>query len=316
MFFFKGLLLSIILRVVLGLIAPKIWTHAEIDNSNAIEYMAVHHPDQPPLPFNKIKSIETIYDARLGVDSQLVQATLKKHGFCLAVSKTAVRRWHSKKQICQVYTHELQSVLQQHLDGISHIVFWHPNMRATTPSLRQRLLRNWIAGPAASVHVDTDYGGHAHNISALTNWIARNAISECPTDEILDALIKGHRFAVVNAWRSIDRHSPIKRAPLAILHNKKWFAFPSMTADECLLFTQFDRQLGQPSELWHCALPDIVEGSRPRRSFELRAFIVFNEKVKFEEDRFLHAPIPLLSRYNSECFCVAQEERKKAAARI
>merc|ERR1719491_2613077 len=69
-----------------------------------------------------------------------------------------------------------------------------------------------------------------------------------------------------------------------------WYTYPSMTKDECLLFLQYDRLLSQPSDLWHCALPSVGVGSKdrgcggggqdhgiPRRSFDIRALVVFRE---------------------------------------
>ena len=51
-----------------------------------------------------------------------------------------------------------------------------------------------------------------------------------------------------------------------------------------------DRKLGRPSELWHCALPGLVEGDEgdegdggaaapPRRSFEVRALVLLEEQL-------------------------------------
>ena len=41
----------------------------------------------------------------------------------------------------------------------------------------------------------------------------------------------------------------------------RWYTFPRMQ-DEVLCFTQYDRKLGRPSEIWHCALPEVVEAAR------------------------------------------------------
>merc|ERR1719491_565753 len=88
-----------------------------------------------------------------------------------------------------------------------------------------------------------------------------------------------------------------------------WYTYPSMTKDECLLFLQYDRLQSQPSDLWHCALSPNEFNSdpgsgMPRRSFDIRALVVFEEKVPGELDRFrTHRPRPILSLEDSGCFC-------------
>mmetsp|Transcript_4946 Transcript_4946/g.20226 ORF Transcript_4946/g.20226 Transcript_4946/m.20226 type:complete len:162 (+) Transcript_4946:1699-2184(+) len=145
---------------------------------------------------------------------------------------------------------------------------------------------------------------------------------------VADALRAGRRFAVLNAWRNVDAASPVRRAPLALFATRYdtegacfpraapdpatslWYAFPRMTAHEVLLFKQYDRDAARPADLWHCALPGVVDDDAPpRRSFELRVFVLFSEDVPPERDRLAagrHAPRAALSREESECFCGEQ----------
>ncbi len=183
-----------------------------------------------------------------------------------------------------------------------------------------------------------------------------------PTNEIVALLERGHRFAIVNFWRNINS-DPISQSPLAILYTNydqidssdqnenyqnqsqknsrnmsklncfpyvapntvksKWYTFPQMTTDECLIFLQYDRLATQISDLWHCALTNYMETKQegqnqddveiePRKSFDVRAFIVFDELVPLELDRLHPNRLrPGLTFDESGCFCDEQAEKRR-----
>ena len=80
------------------------------------------------------------------------------------------------------------------------------------------------------------------------------------------------------------------------MERSRWYVFPRMTSDEVLLFTQFDRSAEYPGDTWHSALPSVAEQRAaeepaeeplpPRRSFEVRCLVVFEEMVEHGCDRF------------------------------
>ena len=93
--------------------------------------------------------------------------------------------------------------------------------------------------------------------------------------------------------------------------------FPNTTKDEVIVFYQYDRNVLQPSDLWHCAI-STTRGResnnefmhQPRKSFDIRAFIVLNETVPDEFDRFSpDRTRPILSFEESGCFCDEQAKR-------
>ena len=101
----------------------------------------------------------------------------------------------------------------------------------------------------------------------------------------------------------------------------RWYTFPHMTKDECLMFYQYDRLVSQLSDLWHCALTRSEveseshkndEQHQPRKSFDIRAFIVFDEIVPTELDRFhsYNRLRPILSFEESGCFCDEQAAKR------
>jgi len=209
------------------------------------------------------------------------------------------------------------------------------------------------ASIASMVHIDTDVGAY-ENIDDFISIIDKNKIegTSFPKERVIKSIKKGCRFAIINFWRNIDAEQPVQTAPLGILHTQyedkysqhetgyscfpngipdmtqsKWYTYPNMTIDECLLFLQYDRLLSQPSDLWHGALKTVSPAindevdhdkttvntsMQPRKSFDIRAFIVFDEKVPPELDRFHRSRLrPKLSLEQSGCFCEEQAEKRR-----
>ena len=145
----------------------------------------------------------------------------------------------------------------------------------------------------------------------------------------MEAIAKGKRFAIVNAWRNIASF-PVVSNPLALfsvryddsnkafpeaapnMNQSKWYTYSNMTQDEVLLFCQYDRDVTRPSDLWHCALHDIGDvNSPPRSSIDVRCFILFDEVVPKETDRYSDNRLAsLLTHQESGCFCDKQAERR------
>ena len=199
---------------------------------------------------------------------------------------------------------------------------------------------------AAMVHIDNDIGAYADEESVI-DLILKNRVggmyndvdddAGMKRDELVNLLRAGHRFVVLNKWRNVD-DEPVQSAPLGMLATRYkaelmafpdgalneregfWYCFPNMHQDEYLVFKQYDRDLMFPSDLWHCALSLLGNsGGRQeylsvpppsRRSFDVRAFLILNEKVHKNRDRFSATRRqPLLSHHESECFC--EEQRRK-----
>lgn len=125
---------------------------------------------------------------------------------------------------------------------------------------------------------------------------------------------------VVNCWRNVGTE-PTQRAPLGIyepryngerttcfpgdvldLSHGRWYVFPEMRTEECLLFKQYDRDIRFVSDLWQCALHSLSTDDAPlRRSLDVRAFVVLKERVLSEFDRYTEDRIrPLLTFEESE----------------
>jgi len=334
------------LLVALQVAAPALtpWRTVKLDYTAANAFMAQHYGRSHYFP---TVAAEQIYNARKGIcDEQgnTCSATLQNCGFALYRSPLALTNWGDLEELERVYLPELRQMLIEAFAGqtISHVVFWNPKLRGS----------EWTAngdteyertGIATLAHLDTDMLGFRGETDAIVRMVERNRIESLLEGQpavgakltgrgraLADAISDGQRFAIVNAWRNVDPHSPVRTAPLAVMATRykpradgrppavvpeaapcaersRWYTFPQMTSDECLLFLQYDRSVLAPSDVWHCALPDVSEGevseeedAPPRRSMELRAFVVFDERVPHSQDRFTGAAVPRVQRLTEE----------------
>eukprot|EP00304_Pavlova_gyrans_P007120 CAMPEP_0206054862 /NCGR_PEP_ID=MMETSP1466-20131121/39035_1 /ASSEMBLY_ACC=CAM_ASM_001126 /TAXON_ID=44452 /ORGANISM="Pavlova gyrans, Strain CCMP608" /LENGTH=360 /DNA_ID=CAMNT_0053430083 /DNA_START=1 /DNA_END=1083 /DNA_ORIENTATION=+ len=200
---------------------------------------------------------------------------------------------------------------------------------------RRETARSMIAAVAHLDTDMLAYDGDAHGFARLVERNSVDVLvrgqppSGAPLGEkghaIAHAIRGGQRFAIVNAWRNVDPSSPIRRAPLALLASRwkteesgrplvvpeapprpeasRWYVFPEMTVNEVLLFKQFDRCVDFQSDIWHCALPgvgaeeDDTTRAPPRRSFEVRALVLFDDNpVPAASDRFTGDAMPRVIR--------------------
>merc|ERR1711933_695089 len=106
----------------------------------------------------------------------------------------------------------------------------------------------------------------------------------------------------MNTWRNINIYEPIHSAQLGLfvpkynangyfpfskhnMSNSRWYVYPKMTYNECLFFNQYDRKSSILSDIWHCALSDIIDNNNQnekkpsslRKSFDVKVFIILKE---------------------------------------
>lgn len=333
---------------------PVLWRHATIDYSAANDYIQAHYQEESRY-FSHVDESqqvqEPIYNARGGFwdDSrqELVLPSLAKNGFCFHSELPTTLDCTNVHQIQSTYLPQLRHVVLPTAfanENISDIVFWHAMLRGEDQviagssadySTTSEIPTGTIA-PLA--HIDTDVGAF-DSTDEIVGFIDKNRLNDAhqskhfSADKLKDALRTGRRFAIVNVWRNANPDAPITSAPLAFLSTRypnngdcfpkarpdlsqsRWYSYPRMTHDECLIFLQFDRQIQRPSDLWHCALADEKDmheqsTSIPRRSLDVRALVLFEEVVPPTMDRLAVDRIrPSLSRRESECFCREQADQ-------
>lgn len=254
--------------------------------------------------------------------------------------------WTNKEQVGTQYLPKLREIITKSLSSgsngyITHIEFYHPMVRGEDVDLTQK-----TSPIARRVHIDTDFG--AHDIEGIVNLVEKNSIrsnhhSSFPREDIMAAIRDGKRFSVINAWKEIQiNDAKVSRAHLGLLPAQydcdknlvptqfrcfptsqpdpsfsRWYVYPNMSSDEVLLFKQYDRRADLISDIWHCSLPPTLdeieqEDALPRRSFDVRALVVFDNVVPNELDRYCNdRPRPVLTLEESGCFCDEQAAKRK-----
>ena len=298
---------------------------------------------------------EPIFNARQGIfddaSGKLAPASLATCGFGLLspCASASVSDWTDAAAVRSQYLPELRRLIIDAVEAspehgtVAHLIFWHMLLREEGSTYVGPADQSCVAvttGPIAGmVHVDTDVNAYAGDAARLARIVLANEVVEeggAPFSDDLASLLTRRRFCILNSWTNADPDGgPILRAPLALLASRypaaagelarfpehtpdpqrsRWYTFPRMQ-DEVLCFTQYDRKLGRPSEIWHCALPEVVEAAdaRPRRSFEVRALVVLDEALPAPLDRWrpLEHTRPTLSHSESGEFCDEQACKRK-----
>ena len=166
------------------------------------------------------------------------------------------------------------------------------------------------AAPVPRVHCDYTHEGAPRRLRQLgERGIFSHLKKRQMTTEEVDALAAG-RYAFINVWRSIDKENAVARSPLAVCdeasvdpdekfkyelrfpdrtgetyslrHSEKhkWYWYPAMTHDECLVFKCFDKRKDSTRFTFHTAFddPSTTEASPPRQSIEVRTIAFFDDQ--------------------------------------
>lgn len=261
--------------------------------------------------------------------------------------------WSNVNDVRESYLPELERILVCNLFASHKIFsccFWNPMLRGEGLKISRNEGGTSTANIASLVHIDTDVGAY-ESIDELLNAVDKNkveytstAVTDFNVKEMASLINEKKRFAIINFWRNID-DEPVSSAPLAILSTRynedehqhrlsglpnsrpdmkqsRYYVFPLATKDEVIVFYQYDRNAKQTSDMWHCAIKPQQqqhhgvgneESTRPRRSFDIRAMVVFDENVPEELDRFGADRIrPKLTMEESECLCEKQGEDRRS----
>ena len=108
----------------------------------------------------------------------------------------------------------------------------------------------------------------------------------CPSDDEEDENITSKD--ILASWPALPHVKPSNKS--------RWYTFPAVTSDELLLFTQYDRDVRTTTDVWHCALTNVINHSeqysdrsdddaRNRHSFDMRCLVLLDESVPEEWDR-------------------------------
>lgn len=244
---------------------------------------------------NRAPRAVTITNARLMPEA----FSLDVEGFTLARHTTKVTDFNDDDQLDSIYAPEIEALIARAAGGTSAVVYDHTR-RSTNRAHRETYAsRDPVPAP------------HSDYTDASAFQRMRDKFGDAGAEERLKC-----RFSIVNAWRSMGgtleqwpltvcdartideaaltqtrREAPVRPDP-SFEYNRpsetrhaifdpahKWYWFPRMTADEVLLFKNYDtRTDGTARYALHSAFedPDTPANAAPRETIETRAFVFYD----------------------------------------
>ena len=215
--------------------------------------------------------------------------SLDREGFALGRFETRVTDFYDEDQITDIYYPEIEQFLESESGATSVHVFDHTIRVQDEATRTQKAVRL----PVAPMHNDyTEWSGPQR---------VRDVMPEADAERYL-----GHRFTMVNVWRSIGASA--ERLPLAmadartvqaddfvatdlVYQDRKgeifqvrhstgqdWFYFPDMQPDEVVLLKCFDNDANSPARYTaHGAFENPLADRQmpPRESIEVRTMVSY-----------------------------------------
>jgi hypothetical protein len=264
-----------------GVVAPLNFTMPMAEKPYSYNY-------EPPAGVSLRNTKEETHQVKI-LDARQVadKLSLEREGFVLLNRPTVAKDLYAEDEITGVYYPECAQLIKEATGAVRVHVFDH-------------IVRN--AARMAKGNRVKGYAGRVHN--DYTGWSAPQRVRDLMGAEA-EELLK-HRYAEINLWRPIA--GPLLRSPLAlcdaqtlseenlvaselryrdrtgetyaVTYNpaQRWFYFPKMQADECVLIRCFDSaRSGAARFSAHGAFddPNTPPDAPPRESIETRALVFF-----------------------------------------
>mmetsp|Transcript_55367 Transcript_55367/g.177598 ORF Transcript_55367/g.177598 Transcript_55367/m.177598 type:complete len:579 (+) Transcript_55367:50-1786(+) len=264
----------------------------------------INQPDKGDVEDRVEPASTLMHDAR----GLTPEATLESHGFALRTWPTSVRDFQDDKEVVQTYYEEMIELVKR-ASGASRVYVFDHTLRETgATSLNAE--EGGKAAPVPRVHCDYTAAGAPRRLQQLgEKGIFSRVKRRLLAPAEVDALANG-RFAFINVWRSISDESPVQQLPLAVCDENtvrpsdrflyelrfpdrtgenyslqfseehKWYYYPEMVKDECLIFKVYDKKESGPRFVFHTAFTDprTPPGAPPRRSLEVRTIAFFEKE--------------------------------------
>ena len=240
-----------------------------------------------------------IRDAR-----RALKASLDDNGFELRRQATQCMNFFDPAAVASTYYPEVEAIVREATGCASVIVFDHTVRETGAGSLNVLSDTSQAAAPVMRVHTDYTHESAPRRVQDLTRGESYTGVKL--SQEECDRILKS-RYSFINVWRSVGE-DPALRCPLAVcdansvdfskairyeMHfpdrigsnfalehspEHKWYYYPRMTRDECLLFKVFERDAGRTQSVFHAAFddPTTPTDAAPRRSIECRTIACFS----------------------------------------
>ncbi|KAL1520033.1 hypothetical protein AB1Y20_023511 [Prymnesium parvum] len=233
-------------------------------------------------------------------------ASLESMGFQLAFKPTACANFSDRKAIVETYYDEMIELIKDNSGADRVFIFDHTIRKSGQSNLNATGAGS--AAPVPRVHCDYTADGAPRRMEQLgKEGIFSRLRGRNLTPEEVAELMEG-RFAFINVWRSICDDGPVMQHPLAVcdersVHSEdhfryalrfpdrtgenyslkfsdshRWYSYPWMTKDECLIFKVYDKKVDGPRFVYHTAFQDprSPPSALPRQSIEVRAIAFFD----------------------------------------
>lgn len=312
---------------------PVVVCSAVVDYSAVNEYVQAHYQTG----YFDVDRIEQQFHDGLALRSNCASErnVLSDNGVAVINSPLQDEiNWTKLEDIERCYIPYLKQIICRLFDNIECYCFWNPMMRGESYSVsRSEVEATPTANVASLVHIDTDIG--AFDLEDFLDIVDENSVYQSTLGDshsfrqtAQNAIVNNKRFVVLNFWRNIGSQ-PVSSSPLAILSTRydnpnkafpdvspsedsRWYVFPNITGDEVVAFYQYDRNVMQASDMFHCAISNGVKFGEGRKSFDIRALILLDEDVPAEADRYRSGRTrPVLSFEESGIFCDEQAKKRK-----
>ena len=242
-------------------------------------------------------------------------ATLETKGFELQSWPTRCTDFADDEEVVRTYYGEMMELVKS-ASGAERVFIFDHTLRETGNTNLNAAAGGGAAAPVPRVHCDYTVNGAPRRLLQLgEEGIYSRLRGRTLTSAEAQELSNG-RFAFINVWRSIDDVHPVMREPLAVCDENsvpdddrfiyelrfpdrtgenyslrhstehKWYYYPKLTKDECLVFKVYDKKEDGPRFVFHSAFdePGTPADAPPRRSIEVRAIAFFDPPPLTEEE--------------------------------
>jgi hypothetical protein len=242
------------------------------------------------------------------------QIQLETYGFELQSYPTVVQDFHNNAEVEHIYYEEMRALVKKVSGAKSVLIFDHTVRSSGSTNLNASKVGD-AAAPVPRVHCDYTAESAPRRLmqfakTGVYSHIRKRNLTE---EDIKD--LASRRFAFINVWRSIS-DEPIEQKPLACCDTRttpdkdhrlyelifpdrvgenyslkfsdaqKWYYFPRMVKDECLVFKVYDKKADGPRFTFHTAFEDpLTTASSPaRKSIEIRSIAFFDDNAVDDGD--------------------------------
>ncbi|KAL3920686.1 MAG: hypothetical protein SGPRY_005165 [Prymnesium sp.] len=240
---------------------------------------------------------------------------LESMGFQLASCPTGCTDFSDSAAVVATYYNEMIELVKRSSGAARVLIFDHTIRESGLSNLNAS--EGSSASPVPRVHCDYTAGSAPRRMAQLgEEGIFSRLRGRNLSKEETSALMAG-RFAFINVWRSISDEGPVMQSPLAVCDETsvperdrfvyelrfpdrtgenyslrysrahRWFYYPWMTKDECLIFKVYDKKADGPRFVFHTAFddPQTPAAAPPRKSIEVRAIAFFDVPWAAESER-------------------------------